>query len=406
MPRRSRQMILLALLLTTSVAAQAQSQPTRDARRMNVSFGVHGYYDSNILRGQDVQISQPDSRQSDYVAEPRATADIVLPFGRQSLFANGALGYRFHAHNSFLDRESIDTKAGLRLRPITPCTTILTGAYARQQSDLANIFDTADPTNVETLVSGAADLSCASAAGLSTTLGYRHLRATNSALVRQINEYRSNRYTTSIGIVRPRLGVVSIYGSYVTSRYPNRQLIGPGRLDGVDVYSAGLRYRRDLGTRLTGEISGGYSKVNPRLSGVRPFKGASWSADLSYDSRNRIRASVSAERSVEQSNLIGESYGTTQAYRLNLSYALSRRFQLTTGAAYVRRRFEQSPLVQLPKFNSHDRTVSVYARLTAGTVGPVAIAFDVAREHRKAAVTDFNYGSTRVGVTATYRFGR
>ena len=112
MPRRSRQMILLTLLLTTSVAAQAQSQPTRDARRMDASFGVHGYYDSNILRGQDVQISQPDSRQSDYVAEPRATADIVLPFGRQSLFANGALGFGCSCDTAFLVRLSASDPSG------------------------------------------------------------------------------------------------------------------------------------------------------------------------------------------------------------------------------------------------------------------------------------------------------
>jgi hypothetical protein len=215
--------------------------------------------------------------------------------------------------------------------------------------------------------------------------------------------------TGAIGVSRQTLGALSVYGAYGTTRYPNRRpLNGPqsGREDGAKITSAGLRYERQIGTRLTGELSGGYMKVQPRLPGVPAFQGASWSADLSYDSRNRFVARLGASRTAQPSNLVGESYGIATSYQASLEYAVTPRLRLRTGLSYARRRFEQSPLYQLPSFNSRDRTISVYARLTAGNVGPVAIVFDAVREHRNAAVLVYNYGSTRLGVTATYRFGR
>lgn len=392
--------------IACAAPAGAQSIAEADARQVSLRASISADYDSNILRGQAVELSRPDAARADVVFEPRVTADIVAPFGRQSIFLNGTLGYRFHARNAFLDREAINLTAGARLRPVRLCRATLAATYVRQQSALFNIFDTLDPENTETIVAGSADLACATAGGLTGSVGHKRSRATNSALLRQVNEYESHVTSVALGMARPRLGVVSVYGRYAVTDYPNRPPLAPGlSVDGVKVYATGLRYERQIGTRLTGEVSAGYTKVDPQLPGVRPFKGASWSADLSYDSRNRLRARLAAERAVEQSNLIGESYGITTAYRASVDYALNDRLVLTGGVAHVRRRFEQSPLLQLPKFNSRDRTNTVYARLTAGKVGPVALAFDLAREQRKAAERLYSYGSTRVGVTATARFG-
>ena len=390
-------------------AASAQMAPVLDQRRIHISLGAQGQYDSNSVRRTGDAPSAFGPHRDDFILEPRATADIVLPFGRQAAFLQGSAGYRFHAYHDFLDRETLNATAGLRLRPIRPCTANLATILVRQQSDLANIFDTLDPKNTETIATGAADLRCAAAAGLSTQLGYQRTRATNSAPVRASNEYESQNVTGAIGVSRQTLGALSVYGAYGTTRYPNRRpLNGPqsGREDGAKITSAGLRYERQIGTRLTGELSGGYMKVQPRLPGVPAFQGASWSADLSYDSRNRFVARLGASRTAQPSNLVGESYGIATSYQASLEYAVTPRLRLRTGLSYARRRFEQSPLYQLPSFNSRDRTISVYARLTAGNVGPVAIVFDAVREHRNAAVLVYNYGSTRLGVTATYRFGR
>ena len=235
----------------------------------------------------------------------------------------------------------------------------------------------------------------------------KYSRATNSSIIRKANEYVSDNYTASLGYSRPNLGTISLYASYNDARYPRRRFFMPGfPADGTQVYSGGLSYERAIGTRLTGSVSVGYTTVNPRLPGVKDFKGANWDAALAYDSRNRIRANLSFSRSVEQSNLLGDSYGVRTGLNLTGEYAFSDRIRLTAGGAYVGRRAEQSPLYQLTNFKSPDRTVSVYSKLAVGNVGPVAIVFEAAREHRKSVVPVYNYGSTRFGVSATYRFGR
>ncbi len=404
--------IAMVVLLGVPIEAAAQSASAgsaSDTRRVELTIGSRGSYDSNVRRSQQDLNGPVAEHRDDLIAEPRITMDVLLPFGRQSLFASGGMGYRFHLHNSFLDRENVNVTGGVRLRPLRPCLTTLATSIVRQQSDLANIFDALNPQNTETIASGSADISCATAGGLAATLGYRRTSATNSAPLRQINEYESDSVTGSIGFSRPRLGTLSLYGSYGTTRYPNRVPLNPlpdgHQGDGIQVYGAGVRYAREIGTRLTGEVSGGYMKVSPRLASVPGFKGASWAADLTYDTRNRLRASLSAARVVEASNLIGAAYSIATRWRLHADYALSPRYKLAAGVAHVRRRFEVSPLYPLPNFNSRDRTTSVYASLSAGNVGPVAIVVDAARERRKAAVPLYDYGSTRLGVTATYRFG-
>jgi hypothetical protein len=387
--------------------ARAQALGGGDEQRMDIGIGVHGYYDSDSVRGQNVLNARPDAQRQDFITEPNITEDIVAPIGRQSVFLNGSLGYRLYTHNSFLNRENIHVSGGFRVQPLRGCSATITGNYVQQQSELYDIIDGFDPRNVEKIGGAGADISCQSASGLTPGLSYRRTRATNSSIIRKANEYVSDNYTASLGYSRPNLGTISLYASYNDARYPRRRFFMPGfPADGTQVYSGGLSYERAIGTRLTGSVSVGYTTVNPRLPGVKDFKGANWDAALAYDSRNRIRANLSFSRSVEQSNLLGDSYGVRTGLNLTGEYAFSDRIRLTAGGAYVRRRSEQSPLYQLPNFNSRDRTVSVYSKLAVGNVGPVAIVFEAAREHRKSVVPVYNYGSTRFGVSATYRFGR
>lgn len=397
-------------LLATFLAGQARAQggaDARDERQLDIGFDVSGYYDSDVLRGDVIKNSRPDAKNEDYIVTPRMTADIVAPIGRQSAFLNGQIGYMFHRNNGFLDRESINADGGFRLRVIKGCVSTVSGHYTQQQSELYDIIDGLDPTNVEKIGGVSADVTCQTPSGLFSSLSAGRNRAKNSAAIRQVNEYVSENVMASIGYSRPQLGTISVYSTAARSRYPLRRAFLPGLpADGANVYSTGIGYERQIGTRLSGKANLGYTRVNPKLPGTPDFKGASWDVDLTYDSRNKIRATLAFSRSVEQSNLLGDTYGINTAVRLNGEYAINERFRWTGGVAYVRRKQEQSPLFQLPNFNSRDRTVSVYSRLTAGNVGPVGIAFDASREHRKSVVPIYNYGSTRVGVTATIKWGR
>mgnify|MGYP000614944027 CR=1 FL=1 len=397
-------------IFATILAGQARAQSpadARDERRLDIGLNVSGFYDSDVLRGDTIRAVRPDAKKEDFIISPRLTADIVAPIGRQAAFLNGQLGYQFHKNNGYLDRESINAQGGFRLRPLRGCMATVTGQYTQQQSELYDIVQGFDPTNVEKIGGVTTSLACQMASGLAPSISAGRTRAKNSSRELQVNEYVNDSVQASLGYSRPQLGTVSVYASIAKSRYPLRRALLPGTpADGANVYSTGLGYERQIGTRLTGSANIGYTRVNPRLPGTPDFKGASWDVDLTYDSRNRFRGSVSFARSVEQSNLIGDTYGINTSLRFTGDYAFNERFRLTAGAAYIRRKQEQSPLFQLPNFNSRDRTVSVYSRLTAGNVGPVGIAFDVSREHRKSVVPIYNYGSTRFGVTATFNWGR
>lgn len=397
-------------ILATFLSGQARAQgpaDARDSQQLDIGLNVSGFYDSDILRGDTIRNVRPDATNEDFIIAPRVTADIVAPIGRQSAFLNGQIGYQFHQNNTYLNREYINGQGGFRLRAIRGCVATVTGRYTQQQSELYDIIDGFDPTNVEKIGGVSGEISCQTAGGLTPSLSAGRTRAKNSSIVRQISEYVSDTATASIGYSRPQLGTISLYGTIAKSRYPSRRALLPGLpADGANVYSAGIGYERQIGTRLTGKANLGYTRVNPRLPGTPDFKGASWDVDLTYDSRNRFRGTIAFARSVEQSNLIGDTYGINTSLAFNGEYAFKERFRLTAGAAYIRRKQEQSPLFQLPNFNSRDRTIRVYSRLTAGNVGPVGIAFDASREHRKSVVPIYNYGSTRFGVTATFRWGR
>lgn len=397
-------------ILATFLAGQARAQgpaDVRDQQQLDLGLNVSGFYDSDVLRGETIRKVRPDASNEDFVIAPRVTADIVAPIGRQSAFLNGQIGYQFHQNNSYLNREYINGQGGFKLRAIRNCVATVTGRYTQQQSELYDIIDGFDPTNVEKIGGVSAEIGCQTAGGLTPRLSAGRTRAKNSSVVREVNEYVSDTATASLGYTRQQFGTISVYATIAKSRYPLRQALLPGLpADGANVYSTGVGYERQIGTRLTGRANLGYTRVNPRLPGTPDFKGASWDVDLTYDSRNRFRGSIAFARSVEQSNLLGDTYGVNTSLSFNGDYEINERFRLTAGAAYIRRKQEQSPLFQLPNFNSRDRTIRVYSRLTAGNVGPVGISFDASREHRKSVVPIYNYGSTRFGVTATFRWGR
>jgi hypothetical protein len=160
-------------ILVTVLAGQARAQGTadaRDERQMDVGFDVSGVYDSDVLRGDTIRTVRPTATNDDFLISPRVTANIVAPIGRQTAFIDGHLGYIFHQNNRFLNRESINGEGGVRLRVLKGCVTTVTGRYSQQQSELFDIIDGLDPTNVEKVGGVSADIACQTASGVAPSL--------------------------------------------------------------------------------------------------------------------------------------------------------------------------------------------------------------------------------------------
>ena len=92
----------------------AQEMPTVQTKReWKVGVRAESYYDDNISRSSSVLTTQRNLSKDDYVLLPAVTATLVQPFGRQSVFLNGDVGYAFHRYNDELNRRRAKVSGGV-----------------------------------------------------------------------------------------------------------------------------------------------------------------------------------------------------------------------------------------------------------------------------------------------------
>ncbi len=396
-------LIPVALAMSAPVmAAPADQSP----RQFDLSASINDTFDSDVLRGQAFLGSQRAVSRDDFIAAPSVNANIVLPFSQHEVFLSGTVGYEFFQKNDFLDRERINLNAGVGLRIIPGCKTTLSANYARQQSELFNVPIGFDPRNTNKVSGVGATINCNSGNGLAPTLGYHRTQTRNVSSQLSFSDSNFESYDASIGFARPALGTVSVYGNYSDITYPRRTLAAAqgGTADGTKIYSGGLRFERDLGARLRGSFSLGYTVVDPKIAGIPKSNGSTFGIALDYDSRNRLKAHLGIDRSVDKSDSFGASYGITNNYNISANYTISRPLRLTAGASQTRRDLRQSPLSPVALVNSRDRLRRVFARVDFQSGGPISLGAEISQDWRKSISTFFNYSSTRAGISATYHF--
>lgn len=389
-------------LLGCASAAFAQSAPER---RVNLSVSNRLTYDTNALRAFD-RGDEDDDGSGDFILSPAVNMDIQLPVGRQSVFLSGSLGYDFYMSNSRLNRENIGLAGGVNLAAGTRCTGLLSVDYTRGQMDDLTFIDGFDPDNVIESRGYNARVNCGEGQGLTYGGGYRHMDSENSSIRRAISDYRSDTFDVSLGYSRPALGTISLYGAYTNTTYPNRIFIGPSGLleDGVEVYSAGIRGQRQIGAMLSGTVSAGFTKVKPKLPGVSDFTGPSYSANLTFTPGTRMQFSLTAARSVDQSNLLNISYAITDSIALDAEYAMSDSFSLVGGVGYVKRRLEQSPVEDDLFTANNDKNWRVSGGFRYAANRPWSLNGDISYLKRESDNNLFDYGSTRASLMVAYRF--
>lgn len=396
------------VLLGTSSLASAQINQGADVHRVVIRPTIQLLYDSNVFRANDLIVVPPGRSRDDLRATPSLDLDISIPVGRQLLFLSGEVGYDFYVNNTQLNNARINLSGGADLRVLRTCSTKITGSYARRQSNFADIFATVVLPNTEERKGVDVQASCGGAIGFAPSIGYGHEEVSNSSPFFKTFDYRTDRFNGSLAYQRPSFGALAIYGNYARTAYPNRQFVTFPSFqtvtDGVQSYSAGVRFSRNIGSRINGSISIGYSWVDPKLFTVNKFRGASYELDLNLRPSERMQLEVLASRSAEVSNLANVSYSITDLYGLNGTYQLNRKARLTYGASYQTRDYRGSQQAGpfLPIKND---------TLTQGSVG---LAYDLGRritltsnftqEKRTADNPFFNYISSRVMLGASLTF--
>lgn len=391
--------VALAAASGAALAQAASAQSALPERRMDIQISGRATYDSNTVRRRATLPS--DSLEAEDVRfTPSAILDIVFPISRQALFLSGSVGYDFYARNTQLNRERINLSGGADLRFGAGCSTRLSGNYTRQQSSLADLFSTERLINTEEIKTFGAQAACSGAVGLRPGFGYQHQTSDNSNPFRQRTNYVSDSFNVSIGYVRPTFGELSLFSSYSKTTYPNRPIIVGmtplGRDEAVEIYSAGGRFDRQIGSRLHGTVSLGITRADPNTPGVPGFSGLSYSADIGYTPNDRFNMTLAFSRSANVSNNIDANYSVNDTYALDANYALSRRLRLNFGTSYSERDFQLSPNIVNPLTPTGDKTYYGYVGATYRLNERLNFDTDFSQERRDAPGTLFDYKSTRI----------
>jgi hypothetical protein len=398
-------------------------------RRVSIRANLDATYESNIF-GVSRTVAQQRGGAGrpldDFQVSPSLQLNISLPYGRNLAFLRGQIGYDFHAQNEQLNRERIGLDGGTTLA-VGGCSTTVSGSYFRNRSNAGDIFavranDETLPdvlrirNNVLTTVSAGADVRCGGAIGLSPSFGYRHTETRNSAPLLQLNNSNVDTFDASIGYQRPALGRVSIFGNYSRAEFQGRDIFfrrrgspgfDPTILDGVENYSAGLRFERDIGSRAYGVVSVGYTWSNPDSVFSQRFRGTTYDLNLSLRPSERLAVDLLLSRSANAGNAAFASLVITEVYSLNATYRMSDRLSFNAGSSLQNRNFRGAGLTNdLSGFINNDEFVRAYGGVVYDLNRRLRLNALVSQQRRKSDQPIFNFRNTTVSAGISYALGR
>lgn len=360
-------------------------------------------YDSNVLQLPE-QFNPPNFSRDDIRFTPAVTADVARPLGRQTLFVNGSVGYDFYANNSRLNRERIGLVGGAVLRAGSSCSATTTLGYQRQQVDFINVFQASPQPNTREERSLDVQARCAGTVGLTPSAGFRRFEVRNTAPIFRLFDVNGTSYNVGLGYQRPSLGTITLFGTYATSVFTGRDVLGLS--DRLDNYSVGVSFERRIGTRITGVISAGFSWVDPNLPDVERFRGANYSASLLIVPTDNFRVSLEAARSIDVQTFAAAAYAISDSYQLSGSYQLARNLRLNFGSSYRKQDFQTGGgIILIPGF-----FVVPAAENVTGNVGfsydltqRIVLTGQFQQSRRISDVDFFNANNSRLIFTASLR---
>jgi hypothetical protein len=391
--------------------AQAQVNPLANAvgnvvsqeRRTTITASVANLYDSNIAQASDAALARRGLDKSDFRVTPSLAADVYRTIGTGFVSLTGSAGYDFNVRNTELNRERIDTTAGVGAQ-VSICGISASGGYARRQSNIGdlNIFvqnASVASRNTETIASINGTIACGGTYGLRALLigGYSDSR--NSALARAGSNNHAVTYGGGVEYVQPAVGRIRAYAVERNIDFFRRD--GTNYMGAPKVISraATVSFDRDIGARLSGRIALTYADV--KSSGIArspSFQGLLWDIGLGLRASSRLRFDLDASRSVDPSQGFNVDYIEGQIYGLKGTYAVSQRASLTLRAQHRTQTYRYSTTATILDVN--DRTTNaVDGSLRLAANDRFSFSFDAGYTKVDSDNTLFQYSSLRGGVT-------
>jgi hypothetical protein len=278
-------------------------------------------------------------KPQDEIYSAAALLNVIRVSGENVFYIEGTAGYQFHQANSILNGEHIDVEGGAR-RKMGRCDIAAFGTYLRMISDL-NTLAASVATNSETDGSVLLGTSCGKGTPFSVSIAVSPQWSVNSNPVMQSSNYRSATSEASVGYSSSRLGLISLFGSFNSTIFPNRAVpIGSSNeSDAFRTYGGGIRWEKKFGyhLRLSGSVSAlTLASSNP---GDPRFSGIDYDTEIIYTPVPRLEADISASRMIEPTDRLNVTYSIDETYRATLGYALGRKIKLSVDGSLTHQRY-------------------------------------------------------------------
>lgn len=390
------------LVLLCLSASPAGAQVTRN---IGIAAAAGAEYDSNVARTSAAAAAAQGLKRSDVRFTTGVDLDITIPRGRQALFLRGTAGYVSYARNGRLNRERLDLTGGVNAT-VGPCRPTFTAGYARAQSQLEDLdLQVERVKNTEERRSVRLEGRCGRGIGLEPHAAFAGSWVRNSALVQETSDYNNFEASGGLAYSGPTLGTLSLIGSYTKTRYPKRLvLIGADQLrDGYNLYSGGVRYERQIGSRIRGDVGAAYSSLHSDLPNVANTHGITYGAHLQLQPSYRLQARLKFDRQLLPSNRLNVSYARAKTIGAEAEYAFGTRLRLTIGGVRRERTNQQSNLL-ITTGPTDERSTTFTGRLRFDPGRRLSLEVNAAQEKRETDVPIFDYVSKRIGLTAKAHF--
>lgn len=393
-----------AILLVATAWSPATAAGS--ARKWDVSLSGRISHESNVSGTAPSQAKLRNLTPEDTSYAPTLNLDLVLPVSNQSLFLRGGVGYVFHQNNKNLDSEVANLAAGAAVT-LSACNNMLTGTYARNVRDQADLIISDKVKNVVDTKGIRLDINCSRPSGLGISASGSFTRGDNSSIRLEPTNSEARSYSLGVTYHRPALGTLTVFGSETRVEYPDRvasSVQGGGFIN----RSVGVTIDRQLGARIEGTVtvaSSNIKQIDPLTTAPasKNRNSITYSADLSYRPTSRLRTQAHFSRDVIPTVRLGNAYDISTSYRISGSYTLGSRISLDLGATQSDLN-SQSPTVLSALSLTNSRTKSVVAGVNYAQSRRLSLRLDFEHLERVGDNPIYNFNDDRVGLTTNFKY--
>jgi hypothetical protein len=366
----------------------------QDERGLTVQPAFRAVYDSNIARSSEEVARARGLVREDVRLTPGLGFRLGIPLGFTRFYLEGEAGYDFHLRNERLDRERLQSRAGLETR-VGRCVFGIEGQASRSQIELDEVIVGPAVNRLDTLAA-TGTVSCSREAGISpfASVGYR--QADNSQELRRTADYEVRTVEGGLAYRAPTLGELVTSIRHRSIEYPNRR-IAPGATEGFNALDLGVRFSRNLGSAVRGVLSASYTEVETDR-GEQLFSGLTYAANFRFLPNARLQPALTVERRVDTSNRIGSLYQVEELVRAEALYRISPSARASVAATWSDRRYQLSQVVVVPQLTREDRFLA-RAAFDLNIRRNISLGLFAEHEKREADVPLFDFESTRIGLS-------